>query len=94
MISRYQKLLDTIFEIEKIGKGLPLASFYPEHYETFNPYFKQYLSCKSTVLYHLIENLIGGKDPIRLALKQLFKSPLLFTAPVLTWPNTPGGTYI
>jgi hypothetical protein len=87
---RYQKLVDSVLELEKAGKGLPLASYFPERYETFSPYYKQYMVCKSTVLYHLIENLIGGKDPMRLALKQLFKSPLLYTAPTLHWP-TPGG---
>ena len=87
---RYQKLLDTVFELEKAGKGLPLASYYPERYEIFSPYFKQYMSSKSTVLYHLIENLVGGKDPMRLALKQLFKSPLLYVAPTIHWSNVQG----
>ena len=91
---RYQKLLDTVLELEKAGKGRPLASCYPEPYDVFAPHFRQYLICKSTVLFHLLENMIGGKDPMRIAFRQIMKSPLLYN-PVHSsrgWPGADGAT--
>ena len=91
---RYQKLLDTVLELEKAGKGRPLASCYPEPYDVFAPHFRQYLICKSTVLFHLLENMIGGKDPMRIAFRQIMKSPLLYN-PIRSsrgWPGVDGTT--
>jgi len=73
-----QKMLDTVVSLEKQGRAIPLASFYPERYECFTLHFGQYLIAKATVLFHIIENKIGGKDPMRLALKQMIKAPPLF----------------
>eukprot|EP00981_Chlorochromonas_danica_P009868 scaffold2858_cov245-Ochromonas_danica.AAC.7 len=74
----FQKMYDTVLAFEKQGRSGPLASFYPERYESFTLYFGEYMVAKSIVLFHIIEQAIGGKDPMRVALKHLIKSPLIF----------------
>jgi hypothetical protein len=88
---RYQKLLDSVLELEKAGKGRPLAGVYPEPYDVYTPHFRQYLLCKSTVLFHLLENNVGGKDPMRVAFKQILRSPLLHNSARRWGPAGPGG---
>ena len=75
---RYQKMYDTVINLEKMGRGYSLISFFPENYENFHPYFNLYMKCKSTVLFQLIENRVGGKDPMRIVIKHIIKSPALY----------------
>jgi len=76
---RYQKMYDTVVALEKQGAGFPLASFFPERYDVFGLQFGVYLRCKSAVLFQLIENRVGGKEHMRISLKQLIRSPPVFT---------------
>ncbi len=78
----YQKRLDTVLGVEKQGRAQALVGFYPERYETFTLVHSEYLAAKAAVLFHLIEQAVGGKDPMRVALKHIIKSPLLFTQSV------------
>ena len=80
----YQKVHDTVIELEKFGLGCAMSSFFPEKYELFNPCVGQYLVNKSIVVFKLIESRIGGKDQIRNAIKNIVKSPSLF---VKKFPN-------
>lgn len=77
---RFQKRYDTVVALEKQGRGFPLSNFFPETYEVFDVYFAQYLTSKSAVLLQLMEHRIGGKDPMRIALKQLIRSPGIYSA--------------
>eukprot|EP01038_Epipyxis_sp_PR26KG_P006223 gene6223-8576_t len=72
---RYQKMFDSVIELEKQGYGFPLYNFFTESYEIFSPYFSQYLLNKSAVIYQLIENYAGGKEAMRLIFKEIIKSP-------------------
>ena len=74
---RYQKQYDTIIELEKQGMAMPLFTFSPEYYEVFTQEFGEYVKCKATVLFHLIESHIGGKEPLRAVLLQIIRSPPL-----------------
>ena len=74
---RYQKQYDTIIELEKQGVAMPLFTFFPEYYEIFTLDYGEYVKCKSTILFHLIESHIGGKEPLRAVLRQLIRSPPL-----------------
>ncbi|KAJ1438563.1 hypothetical protein B484DRAFT_416169, partial [Ochromonadaceae sp. CCMP2298] len=75
---RYQKTLDTVLQLEKMGFGMPLSSFYPEMWEGFGPQFGVYLRAKSAVLFQLVESRIGGREVMRGMLKQMIKSPLVY----------------
>lgn len=77
---RYQKMYDTVVALEKQGKGCPLASFFPESYDMFGLHCGTYLKCKSAVIFQLIENRVGGKEHMRISLKQLIRSPPIYTA--------------
>lgn len=75
-----QKRIDTVISLEQQGQGFALCSFYPEQYERFTYYYGEYLIAKAMVLFHLIENKIGGRDTMRIALKQIVKAPPMFAA--------------
>ena len=78
---RYQKQYDTVIELEKQGSAMPLFTFYPELYELFTLEYGEYANCKATVLFHLIESSVGGREPMRAAVKQIIRSqPLYSTA--------------
>ena len=77
-VYRLQKHIDTCIELEKLGWGLPLTSSHPENPETLSPPYLLYLTSKSTVLYHMLEMQLGGRDSMRLALKALVQSPSLY----------------
>lgn len=77
---RYQKMYDTVIALEKQGKGFPLASFFPESYDVFGLHCGTYLRCKSAVIFQLIENRVGGKEHMRISLKQLIRSPPIYNA--------------
>lgn len=76
---RCQKQYDTVIELEKQGMTVPLATFFPEYYETFTLMYGQYLNCKATVIFHLIESNIGGRESMRAAIKNIIRSPSLFS---------------
>jgi hypothetical protein len=91
-----QKMMDIVISLEQQGKGYPLSSsFYPEKYEVFSMAFGQYLLAKSMVLFQLIENKIGGRDSMRIALKQMIKAPTMFAATLIksTSPSMNSYTY-
>jgi len=77
-VYRMQKHIDTSIDLEKLGWGFPLTSSHPESSDILTSQYRQYVSSKSTVLYHLLEMHIGGRDSMRLALKALVKSPSLY----------------
>ena len=76
---RYQKMYDTVLSLEKQGQAFPLSSFFPEQYEAFGLHYGVYLKCKSAVIFQLIENRVGGKEDMRIAIKQLIRSPPIYT---------------
>jgi hypothetical protein len=78
LLVRYQKNIDTIVEFEKMGRGVPLISFFPERFEIFTSMFGQYMRSKSNVLMHMIEDKIGGKDSMRNVLNAMVKSPNVY----------------
>ena len=88
---RFCKMYETVTALERQGRGFPLASFFPESYEVFSPIFGEYLRCKSAVLFQLIENRVGGKDPMRMALKQLIRSPAVYRVPMPHSSGRSGG---
>jgi hypothetical protein len=71
-------MYDTVIALEKQGQGYPLASFFPEQYDHFGVVYGAYLRCKSAVLFQLIENRVGGKEHMRITLKQLIRSPPVY----------------
>lgn len=73
-----QKMLDIVLSLEKQGRGFPLAAFYPERYEIFSGHFVEYLKAKSLLLMNLLENRVGGRDSMRMALKRMIRSPFLY----------------
>jgi hypothetical protein len=83
------KSFEAVSMIEKMNYGeLPSVAFayYPEKYETFHPWFGSYLINKSIVVFHVMENRIGSSDPLRMAIQQLLRCPLL-TSPTPTQNN-------
>jgi hypothetical protein len=64
--------------LEKSGQGFPLSSFFPEQYDSFGLAYGVYLRCKSVVIFQLIENRVGGKEHMRISLKQLIRSPPVY----------------
>lgn len=75
---RYQRQYDTVIALEKQGQGYPLSSFFPEQYDAFGLVFGVYLRCKSAVIFQLIENRVGGKEHMRITLKQIIRSPPVY----------------
>lgn len=75
---RYQRQYDTVVALEKQGQGFPLSSFFPEQYDAFGQAYGVYLRCKSAVIFQLIENRVGGKEHLRITLKQVIRSPPVF----------------
>lgn len=73
-----QRLKDGVVSLEKAGYGQPLMSLYPEGTHLHSRAYGQYMRLKASLLFCMIEHKIGGKDAMRLALKALIKSPLLF----------------
>ena len=77
-VARLQKYTDTCNELDKLGFAFPLTSGHPDSYDHLSPYHRVYCTAKSTVLFHLLETHIGGRDSMRLALQALVKSPSLY----------------
>lgn len=77
-VARLQKYTDTCNELDKLGFSFPLTSGHPDSYDHLTPYHRVYCTAKSTVLFHLLETHIGGRDSMRLALQALVKSPSLY----------------
>jgi hypothetical protein len=62
---RFQKMCDAVIGYERIGRGLPLGTAFPEMHERFDPAFEQFQQAKATVLFLLMENKVGDRDLMR-----------------------------
>lgn len=77
------KASETVLGLEKLtaddGTNTslpPLASIScPENYDRFSPYFGSYLINKSLVLFHILENRLGGSEPLQKVLNQILRAP-------------------
>ena len=79
-MARLQKYADMCNELEKLGFGFPLTSGHPDSHDHFSPYRRAFWTAKSTVLFHLLETHIGGRDSMRLAIKNMVRSSSLYKA--------------
>lgn len=70
----YQKHLDAVLAFEKQSRAVALQGFYPERYDIFTVFGGEYMSAKALVVFHLLEQMLGGRDPMRLVLKHIIKS--------------------
>lgn len=75
---RVQKCIDSVLELEKQGHGLKFNQEFPVKLERLGRLKRQLFLSKSTVLFHLLENRIGGRDAIRLLLSSLIQSTPLY----------------
>jgi hypothetical protein len=73
-------MYDTVLGFERIGRGLPLYSEFPEMHECFDPSYHVFMMAKSSVLFHLIENKVGDRDLMRTNLMNIVEAPFLFNA--------------
>ena len=71
--------MDAVAAIEKMGLGGALVTCFPERFEPLCPWGAVYLRNKATVLFHLLERRIGGKDSMRLVLKVRDGMAVVFT---------------
>lgn len=77
------KSRDTVTKLEKLYQNFlwpsslpPIASIrYPEAYEVFQPWYGVYMINKSLLIFHIIENHLGGNESIRRSFNQLIHAP-------------------
>jgi hypothetical protein len=72
------RLKANVAALEKAGFGESMVHLHPENNYIFSRHYGEYMRARSTLLFLMLESKIGGKDPMRLALKELIKSPLIF----------------
>lgn len=76
---RHQKAIDSVVNLEKSGFSFSLSEpYFPESYDRFTPYFRQYFENKSLAVFQMINTRLGGRAIMRTVYQSLIKSPPLY----------------
>ena len=72
---RFQKMHDTVLHLESSGYAYSLFSLEDyELYERFSPQFIVYMRNKAPVVFHMMENILGGHEYMRAFVKSILSN--------------------